>query len=1136
LIGLEPPFTRAELTRVAPAYMKHDNPEVPVGSFDFPAAFDWAMQPLVSHVSLMASDERSPDSVRVTDYLTAGSEELRGKRWIPVQTWTLAIEKAEQVQLLRVMYSAHLAKEWRACLAACDKALRIPLTKVLDFVAWTVGRSQYNLKNYPAAIDALNLAATSRDETIRAHALETLAEAYYEQGQRDRAIDCLERACTTHHAHTVSHAAFRIAVIREEQIRNEHRDPGFVEGEYERAARVAAEYSDNRRADQAWCRIAELRQEASDGGGTAEALLKRAEFAESVRDRDAFILVAGGHFRYAALGTERARSCFITVLERTDQPEHIAYAAFQLALLEEEAAADPRSSGQVSHYYRIAVERGSGPSAQGAAVNLAGMLADDADEKRTLLLSAASGPDAHFRAAAELALAKLELMLKNPGAAAPHLDAAFEGLRSTTDTKNLLALAQVLEGAGQGARADTVYGILRDIGNTDERLTASLNHAKWLRSAGQAEEAISQLRQLVADAAPGVGRDMVALELAKALEDSGRQAEAIGVLEEAIGERIDALPSMRQQLGAAYYGHGKYGRALETVQPLIDSPDPADRAHGLVIAAESHLRLDDAETAAEQFAAVIETGHAHSVAMATHELAQLYKSQPGQEEAVLAYCRTAMEMGYSPLAWQAAGILVNTLTGMGRAAEAVAALTEYEPHVESIARPSYLLVLARCLQADRKLATARLKFEEALRAAVEDEDSRLVIQAGDGLLAVIGANEWRDRVAVLETMYQHADKVTRARAGFEWASLLIVNNQTDQARELLAAVIASDAQPYVDRAWVLMAEAMWLAGDPESAPGALVKSANSTDQWVRDHRPVIEGEVRFGLGDADGAVESFQAALTSTVPDVVGWAQRWLGIVMDHLGRHAEAASCLEQAIASEDHRVRHQARLDLAAHYADSDPDRALEMYRSLAEDPIGCMHTYLAALKAGVLLTDQGRYGDAKIVLKGALLSPYPIAAQEGAYRLSIAEIELGEKQTAWHRLTGLATAPDSQFIMEARFQLGALESGDGNIEDALRHFSDVRDQTDDDHPLHTPAALFAAVMLVTLKRVDEAYPALVDLCDSENSDASAQAHLWLGHIHQSRDRIDLAAREFRAAIQADPDGDTVAEAREALAALTG
>src|SRR5262249_47168232 len=157
----------------------------------------------------------------------------------------------------------------------------------------------------------------------------------------------------------------------------------------------------------------------------------------------------------------------------------------------------------------------------------------------------------------------------------------------------------------------------------------------------------------------------------------------------------------------------------------------------------------------------------------------------------------------------------------------------------------------------------------------------------------------------------------------------------------------------------------------------------------------------------------------------------------------------------------RHLARLDLAAHYAEPDPDKAIEMYRSLADDPIGCLHTYAAALQAGVLLTLHDHYDDAKTVLKYALLSPYPLVAQEGAYRLSIAEIKLGHEQAARHRLTGLAEAPDSQFTMEARFLLGGLDADDGNPEEALRHFSDVRDRTEDDYPLHTQASLFAAKM---------------------------------------------------------------------------
>jgi tetratricopeptide (TPR) repeat protein len=209
--------------------------------------------------------------------------------------------------------------------------------------------------------------------------------------------------------------------------------------------------------------------------------------------------------------------------------------------------------------------------------------------------------------------------------------------------------------------------------------------------------------------------------------------------------------------------------------------------------------------------------------------------------------------------------------------------------------------------------------------------------------------------------------------------------------------------------------------------------------------------------------------------------------------------------------------------------------MYRSLAEDPIGCLHTYIAALQAGVLLIEQGRYDDAKAMLKPALLSPYPLMAQEGAYRLSIAEIKLGEKQSARHRLTALAEAPDSQFIIEASAQLGDLDADDGDLEGALRHYSDVRDRTDGDHPLHTLAKLGAAIMLVKLERGDEAYPVLVDLCDNENPIVSAQAHMSLGYIYRSRDRFDLAAREFQAAIQAEPNGDTVAEAREALTGLT-
>jgi hypothetical protein len=76
---------------------------------------------------------------------------------------------------------------------------------------------------------------------------------------------------------------------------------------------------------------------------------------------------------------------------------------------------------------------------------------------------------------------------------------------------------------------------------------------------------------------------------------------------------------------------------------------------------------------------------------------------------------------------------------------------------------------------------------------------------------------------------------------------------------------------------------------------------------------------------------------------------------------------------------------------------------------------------------------------------------------------------------------------------------------------------------------------MVLVKLERGDEAYPVLVDLCDNENPYISARAHLSLGHIHQSRDRIDLAALEFQAAMQAESDGSTAAEARQALAALT-
>jgi tetratricopeptide (TPR) repeat protein len=1135
LIGLTPPFSRADLEALAPAYMAHEHPEVSSGTFDFPAAFSWAMAPLVSHVSLLAADSGSPDSVRVADYVAAGVEDLKKKRWIPEPTWTLAIEKADLGELRKTALAAGIAEEWDACASAASKALQASNWD-RRFFSYMLGISLHRRRVYPAAMHVLGNAAIAEDESIRAHALEQLADAYYVYGRRDLALQILEVAINTRHVHTVTNAALRIARIQDEQIHSAHGDPVTAQSHYEVAARVAAENSAPLIAGAAWHRIAQLRAEAGDPAGVAEALMEESNYAATSAIRDKIALTAGHQFQDAG-DPASARSCYIAVLERTDQPEYVASAAVSIAALDRA----PSTAGhpdleQVAFYYRLAIEKGGGTDAQAAAIHLSSLMLDTG-EKRVLLGRAASGSHSKIGAWAELLLAQLELRIGDPSAARPHLDVAFMDLSSTASVETLAELARAMEQTGQAARADLIYATIEHIGNMDERVKAGLDRARLLRSGGRTPQAIAHLRQLIADDDIATWRDDIALELAQALSEAGQRADVITLLEETVGDRTEEVPLLWRHLAVAHFDEGHYAHASKCTRHFVDSPDPGEHAGALWLDGECQLALGDTDMAMQLFAATIETGRLPFAGSAHARLADILADLGGSDEAVLAHCQAAMSTGNPDQAARAAERLAVTLHKLGQTSEGIAALAEFTPKVTPEYRAALLFKWAQLLQQEGKLPSARRKYEEALAAAMDgNQDAMVVTNAADGVLSVIATEDWAERRKVYETMRQHADPDGQARAGFECAQILAGDAQFARAREVLAEVIASDIQPYVDGAWLVLAEVMWQDGDSESTPVALAKVADSDHPWVVKRRPLIEGEVRLGLDDINGAMEWFHRGLASEDPYIAGMSRHWLGLIMSDLGRDAEAIAYLEEAMTSTNHLVAHQATVDLAQHYGEPDPEKAIEIYRSLSKDPIGCLHTRLAALRAGALLTDAGRPDEARPLLKQALFSPQQAVAREAAFHLSVIEGEAGEDEAARGRLARLAEAPHEPHGLAAMHNLAVYDIRDGSFEAALEKFTFIRYRTAPGSYEQALAELGMAEVLIELDRYDEARPALLDLSDSDQPDVRAEAHLLLGHLYRHQGNLIAANQEYHAALaEANLNHDVRRRAQEALDALT-
>jgi predicted Zn-dependent protease len=268
----------------------------------------------------------------------------------------------------------------------------------------------------------------------------------------------------------------------------------------------------------------------------------------------------------------------------------------------------------------------------------------------------------------------------------------------------LLAQSMLQDGARamrekRFAEAERIYRQLLKVSPDDPRLWMNLGLA--LHSGGKYQEAVGELeRYLKFDPKPGPIHLVQGVNLLKL----SRPCEAVQPLETA--RKWQASPQVLAALGDGYYGCGRYGDAVRTLEAAAKDDDRARRmyARALWRAGEYARARAEYDVLAEKWADDPEFNYECGDTLARLEGA----------EAGLSYLEKAVRM--APALLPARGALGRALMELGKAAESI-------PHLE-LAAPAdatLLMPLSRAYKATgRPEEAARVEAEYRRKVAAQN--------------------------------------------------------------------------------------------------------------------------------------------------------------------------------------------------------------------------------------------------------------------------------------------------------------------------------------------------------------------------------------------------------------------------------
>lgn len=1070
--GREDPIPLGQLVHLALAYLPDGFPAPAPHSEAMKSAFAWVLDPVASDVSVLTGTNTGETLVfQALDYLVSAADAAGSP--VRMEAWVHAATIAGTHELAAVIREAEVKEAWEALAFASRQCIDRMPAPYMPICGASFGRALLELKRPEEAVGILEIVAASDNEPMRAHALESLGDAYRDLGDLREAAAHYRKAIDTSHAHTVQTSQLSLARVLEES--------GDDEGALEVYA--TARVAENPAGWSAAVGSASILERQGEPRAAAEVIERLLHTAGEGFPVEYVGWVYAGRLHEEAGDSERAIDAYVAAGESADgDPLRIAEAAWHRGrVLEkedrEEAAAE----------FRLAVETGAGEFADLAAISLS-LLIDDRPERQRLLRHATRSEEMSVAAVARVRLAHDHLIAGETieALAAARTAAAS---RARLHSEEAFLLATVLEEAGALEDAAKVFAHAAATQSPDKAVESTMRLAELHVGQGAYETAVAELSPLTHSASASVAA-RAGISMAEALIRSGHLDAGLQALRDAAAADDIAADDARERLAWALFTAGRNDEAHEAAKPLLAHADSRLCAHANYVVAET-LMAHDPEGAAKAYRRILSTDHDHSVVAAHLRLAQL-----DGEHAVEHYL-AALELPFEPGAEIAAVELAQLLPGLGRRTEAIELLGRQV----TIADPdgSVALRLGELLEQEGKLRRARNQYEDALLRAELAEHAPVVGVAGFAIARLAEADGDRPtRDLAYQRVLDGPTSEWAAHAGLELAADALMRGLTIEGRNLLTRVLALDQSSTHARAWLMMGALLIDEEQFDSAESALARAQAEDDgrfsvqiAAARSSMATQRGDLHAaealleGVGDAEPAVMA--------VAEVAHAELRWKA------GDQRRAEASLRTVIAGGLHPATHMAQTLLAELLQEQEPDEALDLLEAAAHHQCGCAQVHQAAFFAGNERLEREQFAEAAELFELAAQSAAEDVASEACYALAALEHRRGDRARAIERLRPLADSAPEWIRDAVCSSLGLILVEAGELDEGEALLARVRET--DDAALRDAAQCAYGELLLRRGELDQARRWLEEAADSDDDEIRDKALWHLGEVYSRR-----------------------------------
>ncbi len=628
---------------------------------------------------------------------------------------------------------------------------------------------------------------------------------------------------------------------------------------------------------------------------------------------------------------------------------------------------------------------------------------------------------------ARMDLARLEATRGNASKAIPIYEALLQDPAAEPFRTHLLNdLGHTYADLRRPDDAERVFRQLLQFKDDEEaQANARFGLARLALARGDLEEAAA-LYQHVVETTSDINLKATALDsLARMYSDAGEIGPAIDAYQQILGlvpPRHDAAFAARQGMAQLFQRQGELAKAESLYRATLDQATRADvRAATLLALGSLYLDQQKPSQAIQMFQQVRDTysGVPDADFQARMGLAEAYRLQGKTDKAITTLRAAASTAGDPRQASQALEQLAQLYDQTGDAEKAlqvgrqILELAGEDPEVQVAGR----LAVAAGLR-DQGDVEGALKIYEELEKNTQDRNLRLtILDAQAQACADVGRLDDAARAyqAIIDGYQDNLDIYHNAMMGL--ASVRRSQGRLDEAASLYEQV-ARDTVDQGMRVWALesVAQVYTQAGKPDKARQALALAGKNQETLPTQEDLLAQANAARARGDLEQALETYQqVAQGEGDPGDRAWAMVYAAQVLAEMERSDEALATFQKVM------------------------ERFPAQHEQVLTARLGAAGIFRARNQ---LLEAAARYEE---TARGDSFPDYRVTAALAAAEIYL-EQKLPEKaQTLYQDL--LERFPDRpEAVQNARLGLAEIDRVEGNVQEALTVFEQLRSSSDE------------------------------------------------------------------------------------------